>query len=762
MKKILLFILIFGTFSLADDHHPKIKLKEEPPANTPVKSEEGKSLTITGTITTTNGPIQGARNIPLTLTGQNIETQHTTTDQNGEYNIQTTITALPDATRTAPNYSIKNYPNPFNPHTKIRFSIPKLEDITIDVYTRDGQLVKTLLDRHMMPGTYEVEWDATNNHGTRVAQGLYFYIMRTSSGHTEHGKMVYMHNSLQPAREHTPKPMSLHKAKAEEDSLDMLLTMEETDSTEANQIAFKVHRNGGTYTINGTVTYKNFPPKAIREQTSITTDEDTPGVTSPVDSLFYDFNGQDELTFRVNNLPEGFTAELRDGRLEILAPENYNGSIEGITITASDGQYEAESNPFHLTYTPVNDAPATNVPVISVPRGGETKVDLNNYVTDPDNLPEEMRWQAAGYDTNLVKILIDTLNNATIKSKGSNGSTPIIWTATDPDSANGQNTSSIEIELAYLLTIRMQDPVDSSAWVNDTLLVKTGKQSKEAVTDSSGTARVYLLPDTGRILVPYNTRHYETQQPFERLTKDGTLSVPVISPEYPLKEFVRIQGSSDIGAYVTSWDPALFNRDTLRMVYYDKSESDNKIEALRDTIMSWNEKYFPRMTPGWKLEPPRIGHNVVFYHPETIQDEADKSNELWAADSLPNNAGMYWIISHYGLTPTNATNDIYNNPAGPFYATRGRIITRILSGGGTEFEESATALQTGNGEVKYGEWPKTVYGGGSYWPLFTGKGIYKGKEYVLEVLIGRLKYNLIPGTEVRPTRMILPPKKAGD
>ena len=72
----------------------------------------------------------------------------------------------------------RNYPNPFNPSTAIRYSIPGIADqsgasiygISLKVYNPVGQVVATLVDGNKQPGVYTVTWDAG-----RMASGVYFY-----------------------------------------------------------------------------------------------------------------------------------------------------------------------------------------------------------------------------------------------------------------------------------------------------------------------------------------------------------------------------------------------------------------------------------------------------------------------------------------------------------------------------------------------------------------------------------------------------------
>lgn len=56
----------------------------------------------------------------------------------------------------------QNFPNPFNPTTKISFTIGQTSVATLNVYDLLGRTVATLVNETKQPGTYEVQWDATN------------------------------------------------------------------------------------------------------------------------------------------------------------------------------------------------------------------------------------------------------------------------------------------------------------------------------------------------------------------------------------------------------------------------------------------------------------------------------------------------------------------------------------------------------------------------------------------------------------------------
>jgi hypothetical protein len=85
----------------------------------------------------------------------------------------------------------QNVPNPFNPVTTIRFDLPRSAHVSLVVYNVKGDLVATIVDRHMSAGRKEVIWDASNDCGISSASGVYFY--RIVAGRfAETRKMVLM------------------------------------------------------------------------------------------------------------------------------------------------------------------------------------------------------------------------------------------------------------------------------------------------------------------------------------------------------------------------------------------------------------------------------------------------------------------------------------------------------------------------------------------------------------------------------------------
>lgn len=76
-----------------------------------------------------------------------------------------------------------NYPNPFNPETVIRFTVPNaapLYRVALKIFNIVGQEVATLVSDQRTSGYYEVRWDARGH-----SSGVYFYrISMTDGVHT--------------------------------------------------------------------------------------------------------------------------------------------------------------------------------------------------------------------------------------------------------------------------------------------------------------------------------------------------------------------------------------------------------------------------------------------------------------------------------------------------------------------------------------------------------------------------------------------------
>jgi hypothetical protein len=69
-----------------------------------------------------------------------------------------------------------NYPNPFNPSTRISFDLPESAEVRLTVFDVLGRQVATLVNQPMKAGSHTVNFDAQ-----RLASGVYIYRLEAGS-----------------------------------------------------------------------------------------------------------------------------------------------------------------------------------------------------------------------------------------------------------------------------------------------------------------------------------------------------------------------------------------------------------------------------------------------------------------------------------------------------------------------------------------------------------------------------------------------------
>jgi hypothetical protein len=94
------------------------------------------------------------------------------TNSYGLYELQNPTNIVEENNLLSTYQLYQNYPNPYNPTTKIKFTIPRSELVKIKVYDILGKEIQILLNEYKQAGVYEVEFDASN-----LPSGIYFYRM---------------------------------------------------------------------------------------------------------------------------------------------------------------------------------------------------------------------------------------------------------------------------------------------------------------------------------------------------------------------------------------------------------------------------------------------------------------------------------------------------------------------------------------------------------------------------------------------------------
>jgi hypothetical protein len=74
-------------------------------------------------------------------------------------------------------------PNPFNPSTTVRFTLPRAMPVTADVWSVTGARVRALADEKTFgAGANQLRWDGRNDEGSPAASGVYFIRVKTQLG----------------------------------------------------------------------------------------------------------------------------------------------------------------------------------------------------------------------------------------------------------------------------------------------------------------------------------------------------------------------------------------------------------------------------------------------------------------------------------------------------------------------------------------------------------------------------------------------------
>ena len=104
-------------------------------------------------------------------------------------NIFIDITGIEEDRKIVPEFFelFRNYPNPFNPSTTIKYSIPKLSFVTIKIYDVLGSEVATLVNEEKPVGTYEIEFNSTVG-SFQLASGIYFYRLQVIDPESSSGQ----------------------------------------------------------------------------------------------------------------------------------------------------------------------------------------------------------------------------------------------------------------------------------------------------------------------------------------------------------------------------------------------------------------------------------------------------------------------------------------------------------------------------------------------------------------------------------------------
>ena len=111
---------------------------------------------------------------------------------NSHWTYMGALSAVEDNSITVDRFELKgNYPNPFNPTTKIRFTNDRNSNVKVTVYALTGEKVATIMNKPVNAGAYDVSWNGRNTNGKIVPTGMYLYDIE-SDGRRLQGKMLFL------------------------------------------------------------------------------------------------------------------------------------------------------------------------------------------------------------------------------------------------------------------------------------------------------------------------------------------------------------------------------------------------------------------------------------------------------------------------------------------------------------------------------------------------------------------------------------------
>jgi len=93
--------------------------------------------------------------------------------------ITITLAELPAMTEFLPAY-----PNPFNPSTKIQYTLAEDANVTLSVVDMLGRTINTIISgAHQSAGNYSIHWNGKDSSGQLAASGTYLLVLNAGNVH---------------------------------------------------------------------------------------------------------------------------------------------------------------------------------------------------------------------------------------------------------------------------------------------------------------------------------------------------------------------------------------------------------------------------------------------------------------------------------------------------------------------------------------------------------------------------------------------------
>ncbi len=101
------------------------------------------------------------------------------------------VDTITDVAPQAAKPALAAFPNPFNPSTRVEFSLEEDGPADLAIYDIGGRRLRTLVSREMTAGNHELEWNGRDDDGRELAGGVYFLLFK-ADGVAERTKLVLL------------------------------------------------------------------------------------------------------------------------------------------------------------------------------------------------------------------------------------------------------------------------------------------------------------------------------------------------------------------------------------------------------------------------------------------------------------------------------------------------------------------------------------------------------------------------------------------
>jgi len=106
----------------------------------------------------------------------------------------TFATTTNDLLNTLPLYTklTDSFPNPFSAKTTIHYQLGEATSVKLHIYNSRGEKVATLVNEYQVAGYYSAEWNAKDNNGKQLENGLYLIRLETGNNTVQTMKTILL------------------------------------------------------------------------------------------------------------------------------------------------------------------------------------------------------------------------------------------------------------------------------------------------------------------------------------------------------------------------------------------------------------------------------------------------------------------------------------------------------------------------------------------------------------------------------------------